>query len=58
MMHYANVPMEDRHMVCKEALMTTTRLDGLTIVVRSGKKATKYDNYIGKVSGFASRLRT
>ena len=54
-MHYANAPLEDRYMVCKEAVMTATRLDGLTVVVRSGKKATRYKNYMGKVPGFASR---
>ena len=42
MMHYANVPMEDRYMVCKEALMTETRLYGPIVVVRSGKTATRY----------------
>ena len=38
--------------------MTATRLDGLTVVVRSGKTATRYEHYIGKVPSFASRLRT
>ena len=55
MMHHANVPMEDRYMIFKEAIMTATRLDGLTVVVRSGKKATRSKNYMGKVPGFASR---
>ena len=58
MIHYANVPMEDRYMVYKESLMTATRLDGLTVVVRSGKTATRYEHYMGEVPGFASILRT
>ena len=58
MMHYANVPMEYRYMVCKEALMTAKRLYGLTIMVRSGKTATRYGHYMGKVPGFALILRT
>ena len=55
MMHHSNVPTDDRYMVCKEALMTATRLDGLTFVVRSGKTSTRYEHYMGKVSVFASR---
>ena len=58
MMHYANVPMEDRYMVCKESLMKATRLDGMTVLVRSGKTATRYEHYIGTVPGFSSILRT
>ena len=38
--------------------MTATRLDRLTVVVRSGKTATRYENYLGKVPGFASRFIT
>ena len=57
MMHHSNVPMEDRYMVCKEALMTATRLDGLTVVVRSGKTDTRYEHYMGKVPSFLLRLR-
>ena len=53
--HYSNVLMEEIYMVCKEALMTATRLDGLTFVVRSGKTSTRYEHYMGKVSVFASR---
>ena len=58
MMHYANVPMEDIYMVYKEALTAETRLDGPTVVVRSGKIATRYENYMGKVTGFRSILIT
>ena len=56
MMHHANVPMEYRYMVCKEALMTAKRLYGLTIMVRSGKTATRYGHYMGKVPGFVPIL--
>ena len=58
MMHHSNVSTDDRYMVCKEDLMTATRLDGLTVVVMSGKTATRYEHYMGKVPGFALILRT
>ena len=54
MMHYANVPMEDRYMVFKEAVMTATRQDGMTVLVRSGKTSTRHEHYMGTVPGFSS----
>ena len=38
--------------------MIVTRLDGLTVVLRSGKTATIYEHYMDKVPGFALILRT
>ena len=58
MMHYANVPMEDRYMVYKESLMTATRLYGMTVMVRSGKTATRCEHYMGTVPSFLLILRT
>ena len=56
MMHYSNVQMEEKYMVFEEAIITATRLDGLTVVVISSKTATRYDHYMGKVPGFAPIL--
>ena len=56
MMHYANVPMEEKYMVFKEAIITATRLDGLTVVMRSSKTVTRYEHYMGKVPGFVPIL--
>ena len=55
---YATFPIADIYMVCKEALMIATILDGMTVMVRSGKIATRYENYMGKVTGFRSILIT
>ena len=58
MMRNANVPLKIRYKVCKEALMTATRLDGLTVVSRGGKLATRYEHWMGAIPKFASKLRT
>ena len=43
-------------MVCKEAIITATRLDGLTVVVISSNTTTRYEHYMGKVPGFVPIL--
>ena len=37
--------------------MIATILDGMTVLVRSGKIATRYEHYMCTVPSFASRLR-
>ena len=58
MMHAANVPLEQRYKLVKEAIKTKTLLDGLTVITIDGKADTRYKHWCGSNPKFTNHLRT
>ena len=53
-----NVSMKIRYKMCKEALKTVTFLERLTVARRGRKAVKQYENWMGSVPNFASKLHT
>jgi hypothetical protein len=59
MMFQANLPLEMRYRLFREAFQTATLLDGLVPVEINGKISSRYDHWSGgKEQKFARHLRT
>ena len=58
MMIRANVPIETRYNLFREAFTTATLLDGLVVTTLNGKTATRYIHWGGESPKFAKHLRT
>jgi hypothetical protein len=57
LMHRANVPINIRYKVWKEAFKTATLLDGLTVIKLNGVEATRFVHWGGENPEFAKYLR-
>ena len=59
MMYQANLPLEMRYRLFREAFQTATLLDGLVPVEIGGKFASRYNHWSGgKEPNFAKYIRT
>lgn len=58
MMVDANVPLETRYKLFREAFGTATKLDALVVVEIDGVKATRYKHFFGVNPDYAAHLRT
>jgi hypothetical protein len=54
----ANIPMELRYKIYKEAFKMAMLLDGLMIVEINGVKTTRYKHFFGENPNFSNCLRT
>jgi hypothetical protein len=58
MMAAANIPMQIRYKIYREALKTATVLDGLMVVEIDGMTASRYKHFFGENPKFSNFLRT
>ena len=58
LMYRANVPLVIRYKVWREAFMTVTLLDGLTVIKLNDKLMSRYEHWCGKNPHFVNHLRT
>ena len=58
LMHHANIPIELRYKLFREALMTATLLDGLAVITLNEVKAPRFMHYYGHMPKWVKHLRT
>jgi hypothetical protein len=58
LMYHANLPMEIRYKLFKEAFQTATLLDALVVVEIEGEKKSRVEHWSGKKPEYAQNLRT
>ena len=57
MMHRANIPLDMRYKVVREAIKTASLLDGLAVIELDGKTMTRFEHWSGKIPKFANHLK-